>query len=338
MRVHRSLLCRAVGALVVCAFLSAAASADPIQLPSDFVVVGNPGNPGTPASIDPNQIDFGAVGYEYGIGQFEVTAGQYTAFLNAVAASDPHGLYNANMDGVEGSGITQTIASGNYQYTVASNYASRPVNWVSWYDAARYANWRTTGDSESGAYLFDGNGDFLGINRALGMTLNQDDIAYVLPTEDEWYKAAYYDPTLNGGAGSYWIYPTQSNSDPGQDLTETTDPGNNANYFNAVGGSPYTSLVGEFELSDSYYETFDQGGNVTEWNESPIVTGRGFRGGSFDTGVIQLQLLQRQYDDPNYEGRDRGFRLGAFYVPEPGSAMMLLFGALAGLLWRRRRG
>ena len=36
----------------------------------------------------------GSVGYNYNIGKYEVTAGQYTEFLNAVARTDTYGLYN----------------------------------------------------------------------------------------------------------------------------------------------------------------------------------------------------------------------------------------------------
>ena len=56
----------------------------------ETVVVGNPGNPGDPIEF---QGTFGAVAYTYAIGKYEVTAGQYAAFLNAVAAIDPYALY-----------------------------------------------------------------------------------------------------------------------------------------------------------------------------------------------------------------------------------------------------
>ena len=58
-----------------------------------FVPVGNPGNAADPATGSL----YGDVNYEYSIGQYEITIGQYTEFLNAVAASDPYGLYNSSM-------------------------------------------------------------------------------------------------------------------------------------------------------------------------------------------------------------------------------------------------
>ena len=66
----------------------------------DTVPVGNVGNPNDPAdreSLTTGVQNFGAVSYAYNIGKYEVTVGQYTAFLNAVAATDTYGLYNTSM-------------------------------------------------------------------------------------------------------------------------------------------------------------------------------------------------------------------------------------------------
>lgn len=53
-----------------------------------MVSVGNPGNASDPRT------GFSRVDYQYSISQHKVTIQQYTSFLNAVAASDSHGLYN----------------------------------------------------------------------------------------------------------------------------------------------------------------------------------------------------------------------------------------------------
>lgn len=78
---------------------------------------------------------YGAVDYNYYIGTSEVTNGQYAAFLNSVAKSDPNALYNTSMAGTYG-GITRSGESGSYIYTATR--ANAPVNYVSFLDAAAF--------------------------------------------------------------------------------------------------------------------------------------------------------------------------------------------------------
>ncbi len=248
----------------------------------ETVPVGNPGN-----APDVNS-GYGSVPYTFRMGKFEVTAGQYTEFLNAVAATDTHDLYNTAMDfdanpGSLGANIKRSGNPGFYSYSVAADWANRPANYVSFWDAARFANWlhngqpigpQGPGTTEDGAYHDVGDQFLFGRNAGA---------RFFIPTEDEWYKAAYHDASA-GLAATYFNYPTASNSVPGRDLTETTNPGNNANYYSSgylIGSPYYRTLVGEFELSDSPYGTFDQGGNVWEWNETRVLgSSRLVRGGS----------------------------------------------------------
>ena len=105
----------------------------------DWVTVGNAGNAA-------DSTGYGSVGYEYKISKYEVTAGQYTEFLNAVADTDTYGLYDTLMwaDGY-GCKIERSGSAGSYTYSVASDWADRPVNLVSWYDCLRFANWLHNG-------------------------------------------------------------------------------------------------------------------------------------------------------------------------------------------------
>jgi len=149
----------ALVAAAVCVFLvSAAAAAVDIQT----VPVGNPGN----AADTHGAGYYGAVAYTYNIGKYEVTAGQYTDFLNAVAKTDTYGLYYTDMSRTDfGSGIARSGSSGSYAYSVDPAFVNRPVNYVSWGDSARFANWLHNGQpmgaqdlttTEDGAYYLNG--------------------------------------------------------------------------------------------------------------------------------------------------------------------------------------
>jgi len=340
-------------AVVAAAVLLAAgaARADTAPWPTDWnnwndpalwVTVGNPGNAADTRYETPG---YGAVAYTFNMGKFEVTAGQYTAFLNAVAKTDTYGLYNIQMMWTDyGCGITRSGSSGSYTYSVASDWTSRPVIKVSWGDAARFANWLTHGQptgaqdastTEDGSYYLNGainDAELLAVVRKS----HEQGGRYYIPTEDEWYKAAYY---KGGGTNAgYWDYPTTSNTAPGRDMADAS--GNNANYY--TGASPYpidsgkyTTVAGEFENSDSPYGTFDQGGNVWERNEAVIGSYRGLRGAGFgDAGAGNLVIAaHRDNIYPTYQYFDIGFRVSE--VPEPATMSLLALGGLVAL--RRRR-
>ena len=314
----------------------------------ETVPVGNAGNAGElsgsgAGGYGPDRI-CGSVGYNYNIGKYEVTAGQYTDFLNAKATvSDPYGLYNTMMARTDwGSGITRSGDSGSYTYSVASAFVNRPVNYVSYWDSLRFANWlgngQGAGSTETGAYTLGG------YNGANGGTIGRNaNWKWAVTSEDEWYKAAYYKG--GGPSAGYWDYPTKSNTAPGQDMADAS--GNNANYYTApyaypIDSGKYTTVVGEFQNSDSPYGTFDQGGNVWEWNEAIVYQGqdyayRGLRGGSFSYYDFYL-LASYRYDDytPTAEDINIGFRVSQV-VPEPSSIMALAGGLISLLSIRRRR-
>jgi sulfatase modifying factor 1 len=115
----------------------------------DMVTVGNPGNAA-------DTTGYGAVNYEYQIGKYDVTIGQYTDFLNAVAKTNDRGLWNAEMSSDQRiRGIAQSGSEGSFVYAVvgpngfkpagATSAANRPITFVSWFDAARFANWMANG-------------------------------------------------------------------------------------------------------------------------------------------------------------------------------------------------
>ncbi|MBI1369766.1 MAG: SUMF1/EgtB/PvdO family nonheme iron enzyme [Planctomycetes bacterium] len=293
--------------------------------------IGNAGNAADPST------GYGAVLYDYRIATTEVTNAQYAEFLNAVAASDPHGLYNSNMGSDARGGITRTGADGSYTYATKTNMADKPVNYVSWLDSARFVNWLSNGQgsapTESGVYTIN-NG--LTESRAGGAS-------YFLPSEDEWYKAAYYDPNTS----SYFLYATGSNSVPtlatANAIGDISNPGANVVNFNS--GAVWNSQNGNVTTVGSAgaagaspYGTFDQNGNVLEWNEALISASfRGARGGSWSVNELRLRSSTRGNGIPTDETSNIGFRVAssALAVPEPTSAMLMLLGS-AATLYRRR--
>ena len=294
-----------------------------------MVPVGNAGNAADPST------GFGAVAYSYNIGQTDVTATQYTAFLNAVAQTDTYGLYNSNMaSSSAAAGISQSGSSGSYTYATTKN-GNFPVDYVTWGDAARFANWLTNnqpvgaegnGTTETGSYTLNG----ATTDAALIAVTRNANANYVIPTENEWYKAAYYNPA----SSSYYLYTTSSNTQPSNVLSATGT--NNANYYNGGYTDPtnYLTPVAAFADSVSPYGTYDQGGDVFQWNES-VYSGsyRGLRGGSFYNTYGYLRSGTYFYGAPTGEYDDIGFRVSQ--VPEPASMGVLSLG-VAGMLVRRR--
>ena len=304
-------------------------------------------------------LHFGAVTYTYAIGKYEVTLNQYTEFLNAVAATDTYGLYNTNMGtDLNIKGITRSGSSGSYTYAVSGN-GTRPVTYVSWLDAARFTNWlhngqptglQTYGTTEEGAYSIPVNDGFSHV------VPRTPEAQYWLPSEDEWYKAAYYQPANVGGdTDGYWNYATRTNAIPNSRNGSNSDPNSGnfyrddglANGFNggyAITNSPsfsssqdYLMAVGSFTEATSYYGTYDQGGNVTEWSEGLYGAGDDMvdRGGGWLLDEYAVQPQYRRTDSMMYENYFIGFRVAT--VPEPASAMLLVGGG-ALLALRRRRG
>ena len=326
--------------------LSAALVASSQALTIDTVTVGDSGNPN-------DSTGFGGVSYSYAIGKYEVTLNQYTEFLNAVADTDTYSLYNTSM----GSdslimGITRSGVSGSYSYAVSGD-GNRPVTYVSWFDAARFTNWlhngqpiglQVAGTTEQGAYTLNG--------ATSGTGFAKNGLAqYWVPSENEWYKAAYYQPAAAGGdADGYWLYPMQTNSVPYSDQPPGATPDNTraGNFYKddsvangyddgwaVYTGGNWLTPVGAYTASDSYYGTFDQGGNVWEWNDAvPTESIRGTRGGSSNQIELALRATYSSSGSSTLEGSHVGFRVAT--VPEPTVVVSLLVTG-AWLLTRRKR-
>lgn len=305
--------------------LACASTALPAAVAIDFVSVGNARNPADPSTGK------GAVNYEYRIGKTEITINQYTAFLNAAAKGLNFGLWNG-----ERSGIARSGDVGTYQYTALGD-RERPVNYIdSAFDAARFANWMHNGQpdvppnsgaaTEGGAYTLYG--------AVSGFPVRNANAKFWIPSDNEWYKAAYYQPAAAGGdADGYWLYPMRSNGVPFSDQPPGVTPDNTrvGNFFRddglpngyddgyAVTGStalpaaPALTAAGAYGAAASHYGTFDQGGNVMEWVEARFGT-NAFRGGGWRSD--ELAMRASTLTTLSYDHLDQlGFRLGAT-IPE----------------------
>jgi|SRR5215468_886763 len=264
---------------------------------------------------------FGAVPYAYNIGTYEVTNAQYAEFLNAVASTaDPYGLYVSDMEGqfFSRGGIHRDGVTGAYSYTPLAGRENWPVNWVSYSDALRFANWLNNGQpvgseglrtTEDGAYTLTGGEETA--RRNAGATV-------FLASEDEWYKAAYYDPSTE----SYFDYPTQTNFPPFCVPPTTTSPAANCR-------SASLTPVGSYPGSHSPFGTLDQAGNVAEWVETvPFGSGGQLnRGGNYQLGASDTAASERV--DVSLGSAQRstlGFRLAM--IPEPSTGLLVVAGLI----------
>ena len=306
----------------------------------EFVVVGEPGNVADPV------YHRGNVDYIFEIGKCEITNAQYARFLNAVASrGDPYGLYNPSMRTGLFGGIDRTEKNGVFRYEAKADWARRPVVYISWFDLARMANWyhygqphdgvsrlgTTEGTQQQGAYD----------TRCFPQTYTDDlDYArlpqcrnpgalYWIPSDNEWYKAAYYDPRRIGFR-PYWDYAVQCCRPP----NNLPPPGDeqSVNYFNgtfSVGKPYFLTEVSSYPKAVSYFGTYDMSGNVWEWIEDwktmridPQRNGRITRGGSALYTEMGLYAANTDPLNPADEAFVFGGRLARAHTTETGQVIL----------------
>jgi formylglycine-generating enzyme required for sulfatase activity len=242
-----------------------------------FVKIGNANNAADPLATlyGYDRRNYGAVDHEFYISKYELTVAQYCKFLNeAASASDAHTLYSTNM-ATAAQIVKTTNPDSTFTYTVSAGCANRPIGYLTWAMAARYCNYMTTGNTETGVYMFKADGTYGGCFRTYNPPTTTDGLyralitgsspAYWIPNADEYYKAAYYDAATQ----TYYIYPTSSNNIPNAGDFDGTNSGNWREGNVAVLGSPFNfTEVGTFENTKSPYGCYDMVGNVWEWTEN----------------------------------------------------------------------
>ena len=273
-----------------------------------------------PGNSPDKKTGLGSVATVFEIMRHEVTSGQYVEFLRAVASQeDPHGLWVRAMgdhvitDLGQG-GIRMDVPQciyrdgmpGNWSYRVAEGWENRPVIFVTCFSAMRYANWMHNGrgqagtpqgQTESGAYDMSKRGE---VTREIGAGV-------WIPSDDEWYKAAYFQPEAAGGPpGDYWRFPMSSmerpeKADAGSELTRA------AVFSRGFGG---ILPVGSYPKAKSPWGAQDMGGNVWEWTDTKFNgSKRVMRGGAAAHTWQKLDKAVRSNASPDRWYPDTGFRL-----------------------------
>ena len=288
----------------------------------DFVTIGNPGNPLDTGTTGLYSTPYGAVGYTYQMGTYEISEDMIDK------ANTVGGLF-----------ITKTTRSANQAATA-----------VSWNEAAQFVNWLNVSSGSAPAYKFavnPGDAGYVSNTEAnanlvlwapgdagydAGNLYRNRNARYVLPSEDEWYKAAYY----SGSGSLYYDYATGSDTIPTAVVSGT---GAGTAVYSGGGATAPADITQAGGLS--YYGTMGQNGNVFEWDESAFAApnddpseNRAIRGGLWGSTEINLRASIRISNSPTNSSNTVGFRVAS--VPEPTSWAMLAAGA-ASLLARRRR-
>ena len=287
---------------------------------------------------------FGSVGNTFTIGFVPIgNAGNANDTVNGAGTNYGAVPYNFNMS---------TYAISQDQLAKASNslgislgggawVGSQPAANVTWYQAAAFVNYLNTSTGHAKAYNLDAGATALTLwtpsdaGYDASNLYRNSNAYYFLPSENEYYKAAYYDPNKAGGAG-YWLYATGSNAIPTAVASGTAA---GTAVYNGAGTQP--ALVDQ-SGGLSPYGTRGQSGNVYEWNESAVdgvnnssSEGRTIRAGYYLSDFRSLRSSDNTWDPPSISATNIGFRVAS--VPEP-SCMILMLGSGMILLARRRRG
>ena len=302
-------------------------------------VGGNPARKGLPCSVDAacgvGGVCTGSTETSYAVGQIVRNGENFYQCVTAGESAD-------SGDGPTGTTLYTEIEDNTVYWTFVG---FEPAHYVSLWDALRFANWLENGKptgvqdastTEDGSYTLTTEG-----MEANTIERNQGSTTFV-SSEDEWYKAAYYD----GDSQSYFTYPTGSETatdceapaeEGGPAVPGTANCGDAVFVGSEAAGTlvPIMTPTAAYPASTSPFETLDQGGNVFEWNDTIVEsTDRGLRGGFYGASTFSTQSIARASNLPEIESPAVGFRVTR--VPEPVS-LLLQLAALATLALLGRR-
>lgn len=313
------------------AFAVASLAVNAFGVTIDYRTIANPGN-------SANTNGWGAVTDVFKMAATETTNAQYAAFLNSVdaAGNNTNGIYNSSMGSSINGGINfNGGAASGAKYIVKTGFESRPVTFVTWFSAARFANWLNNGATgtssmETGAYTLN--------NATSGAIVARNAGAQVfLPSRDEWYKAGFYNGT------TYTTWATNSGTTPTATVTNVS-LANAANYGGSATPTVGPIAVGSYTNTTSAYGLYDMIGNVTEMTDTINTSNTSqYQQFSGNWTISSANIIQwnatasARFALGTNSGGALGFRVAA--VPEPGTIALAGVGiaGLAGLDWMKRR-
>ena len=247
----------------------------------DFVTIGDPGNANDSGTTGSYFTPYGGVGYTFQMGKYEISEDM----------------------------INKANTAGGLFITKDTRGVNKAATSVSWNEAARFVNWLNVSQSYAPAYKFTlnpGDGGYTSNTQANANLVlwtvsdagydasnpyRNSNAHYFLPSENEWYKAAFY----SGSGTTYFDYATGSDVIPTPVASGT---GAGTAVYSGGGATAPADITQAGGLSP--YGTMGQDGNVWEWNESAFTApndssseNRAVRGGLWGNSESSLRASLR---------------------------------------------
>jgi sulfatase modifying factor 1 len=308
---------------------------DMVPIPAGTFQMGDSKNEGESDGLPVHTVTMDS----FAMGKYEITNGQYCAFLNSAylsqlkvvdgvvySTSDTDNSYpycstSSAPIGSPNYGEYSQVAFSNNTFSVRTksgrDMINDPMVMVSWYGAVAYCNWRSQQEGKQICY-----NDFVNWDWPCDFSKK----GYRLATEAEWEYAA-----RGGRSGNRFPWGdtiTHSQANYYSDSSDSYDTSPTRGYhptWSIDGIMPYTSPVGSFPANG--YGLYDMAGNTWEWcndwysetyyssnpqtNPSGPTTGdyRVYRGGGYSSRSGRCCVSIRRYNDPGLRFHINGFRL-----------------------------
>ena len=317
-----------------------------------WATITHPGNPAFPGDPNPPPdapqdfvIGRGTVNYEYRIATDELSIANWTEFVNtfAVQGDFPSKLFGraAFTRSVPLNIHTDPAYGGpGRRYTYEPWRANNPLfGGIYWRDAALYCNWLHNGKSSDPASLWGGaydtsTWDSDGPPYTDALT-HEPGAQFWIPTQDEWMKAAYWDPQHEELDG-WWRYLNASDEPPVPGMPGVPGATTSAGLSIGPNFNPQDIALGAYPVALSPWGLLDTASGNREWLEEPFYPGdlrdRGMHGAWAGNDPERAYITRIGGSG----SRSATLRI-ASAVPTPGGGIsgILLAGGVCSL--RRRR-